>query len=1380
MSDRQPPVSVVISTLNRAESLRRTLLALRYQRYPTFEVVVVEGPSKDDATEQVVGELAGALRYVRCPDLNLSRSRNLGIEAASGEIVAFIDDDAIPEPRWLEQLVAAYAEPTVAGAGGIVYDYTGTRLQYVYSLSDRVGRTYYDRDGPFDNELLPGADPFIYLQGTNMSFRRERLVEIGGFDEEIEYNFDEVEVCLRMLDRGYELRPLAHASVLHQYLPSHVRNADRLMVDPYLAIKNRVYFALQNGRPERTFAEIMRALHLYTDEVREAAHVALLDGKFTVLQRDFYLDQVERGFDHGLTIGLTGSRQNATIPPPDPDAYRPFARLEPGTGRLTGCLLSNEYPPGDFGGVGRYTAELARGFAAEGHEVHVFTGSQGHTTTLDFEDGVWVHRVHVRDRRLPELRGAPVAGNLYLLAANYHEVCRLHERSPVDFVSAPLWLCEGLFSSLEERFPTITTLVTSMKTIAGLHPSWRDDPQPQAMLRLERETAARSDYVHAISQAILDQMREDYAEFRPTTSFVVPLGIEDRYAEPDLSPMSEAEPSDVTVLFVGRLERRKGVDVLLEAARRLLRELPHVSFVIAGKDTANTEQDLSYREAFQRSLADAPDLLGRVRFTGQVSEEELWRLYADCDVFCAPSRFESFGLVLVEAMMFAKPVVGCAVGGMREIVVEDVTGLLAEPGDVDSLTRCLRRLVCNTDLRRSLGEGARRRYLDRYELSSVTRSAIDAYRGVVERHRARADRQHEPIHPALAEVIATVAELDRGAADRVAERLLDPRGYPVDYRTEIEQAWGLPPRDFVRAVYSAILLRTPSELEAGLSANGAERPEWRMELVSKVGRSQEARNRRAPMDWLEELEARHGGSGGAAELGDALRSLEGSDSDFIDDVFRALVHRPPALEESASWLDYIAGGGARQEVITGVAASDEARARGVNARDVRARLGEVDPEPAVRRSWHLPDQQFVRGVYHAVLGREPDRGATGHLQHLASGGSRVEFVRAIATSEEAQRTGHDSQAWLRRLEASPPQLPHRRAVGGSAGLTVVRRVNELSRRARRYGRRARALPRMAEIHAAKLDEVNEHADELKLELKLELVRAGERQSSTARQIRELRSELRRLELETVGQLGGELRERIEALGAGLHELADSSELGKRIDAVGVRVHELAEAVRILRVKQEGVSLDVRERLATAREPPDPHPIDPQRLQRQIGESGVRLNLGCGEKPLPGYINVDYRALPGVDIVADVRRLPFAPGEVQEIASWHLVEHFRQHQLATVIVPYWRSLLCDGGTLKIVCPNWEEMLRRTHEGEMTLEEFKVVTFGLQDYEGDDHFAMYSPETLVALLRDAGFDQVDVIASDRRNGLSTEMELVAVKRETSDVPSAEVAATHRLID
>src|SRR5207245_9446474 len=96
--------------------------------------------------------------------------------------------------------------------------------------------------------------------------------------------------------------------------------------------------------------------------------------------------------------------------------------------------------------------------------------------------------------------------------------------------------------------------------------------------------------------------------------------------------------------------------------------------------------------------------------------------------------------------------------------------------------------------------------------------------------------------------------------------------------------------------------------------------------------------------------------------------------------------------------------------------------------------------------------------------------------------------------------------------------------------------------------------------------------------------------------------------------------------------------------------------------------------------------DPEGYRQRLEAMGdeVKVNLGCGEKPWEGYINVDLRELQDVDVVADARRLPLGPGSIAELASAHLVEHFREYQLRTRILTYWKGLLRPGGLLSIVC------------------------------------------------------------------------------------------------
>lgn len=156
-----------------------------------------------------------------------------------------------------------------------------------------------------------------------------------------------------------------------------------------------------------------------------------------------------------------------------------------------------------------------------------------------------------------------------------------------------------------------------------------------------------------------------------------------------------------------------------------------------------------------------------------------------------------------------------------------------------------------------------------------------------------------------------------------------------------------------------------------------------------------------------------------------------------------------------------------------------------------------------------------------------------------------------------------------------------------------------------------------------------------------------------------------------------------------------------------------------------------------------------------------LNVGSGSLCVDGYLNVDIRAIDGVDVVADVGGLPFDDGTVAEVRSSHVLEHFPQEELRRRVLPHWVGKLRPGGTLRAVVPDAVSMMRACAAGAVSFEDLREVTFGGQDYEGDFHFTMFSVESLTLLLEQAGLVEVEVVADGRRNGMCLEMELVARK-------------------
>tara|TARA_R110001606_G_scaffold253808_2_gene401598 strand:- start:18517 stop:19881 length:1365 start_codon:yes stop_codon:yes gene_type:complete len=175
---------------------------------------------------------------------------------------------------------------------------------------------------------------------------------------------------------------------------------------------------------------------------------------------------------------------------------------------------------------------------------------------------------------------------------------------------------------------------------------------------------------------------------------------------------------------------------------------------------------------------------------------------------------------------------------------------------------------------------------------------------------------------------------------------------------------------------------------------------------------------------------------------------------------------------------------------------------------------------------------------------------------------------------------------------------------------------------------------------------------------------------------------------------------------------------------------------------------------------EPEIVDAEKL-KVARKTGLKLNLGCGHIALDDYINVDRRKLPGVDIVADIDALPLKKGEATEIFSAHVLEHFPQEQLKRELLPYWVDLLKKGGQFRAVVPDAEAMTQHYAKGDYPYDDFREVMYGSQDYDGDFHYNMFTPDSLTALLEEAGLKDVELIESGRKNGACYEFEILAKK-------------------
>ncbi len=224
------PVSVVVVSRDRPGALLRCLTGLSQLQYPNFEIVVVADAKGQQAV--VASQFSSLIKCIGFDLPNISEARNLGISHAAGDIVAFIDDDAVPEPSWLTFLVAPAARSQVAAMGGYVRGRNGISFQWMArSVDERGNSTPFDVNPKRATLLTSIEQCAIKTEGTNMAVRRDVLVELGGFDPGFAFYLDETDLNLRLKRAGHTTAVVPMAEVHHGFFESVHRRRDRVPRD---------------------------------------------------------------------------------------------------------------------------------------------------------------------------------------------------------------------------------------------------------------------------------------------------------------------------------------------------------------------------------------------------------------------------------------------------------------------------------------------------------------------------------------------------------------------------------------------------------------------------------------------------------------------------------------------------------------------------------------------------------------------------------------------------------------------------------------------------------------------------------------------------------------------------------------------------------------------------------------------------------------------------------------------------------------------------------------------------------------------------------------------------------------------------------------------
>jgi phosphatidylinositol alpha-mannosyltransferase len=376
--------------------------------------------------------------------------------------------------------------------------------------------------------------------------------------------------------------------------------------------------------------------------------------------------------------------------------------------------------PYDFaypGGVTEHVANLAEQFLARGHEVHIVAPSSDDesepTTSVDAP----VHRIG----RVVSIPANGSVARITLSLRSYLQAKRLLQEEQFDLIH----LHEPMMPALP-----LTVLRHSTSTNIGTFHAFRNTPLTyfygKPILRpFFRKLHGRI----AVSSAA----RDFVGEYFPSDYRVIPNGIDFSRFHRRYPPLEQFQDARPTVLFVGRLEKRKGLRFLLRAWPHVLERVPDARLVVVGRGRPLE----GYRRFAARQGWSPEDVV----FAGYVAAEDLPRYYQACDVFCAPNTGqESFGIVLLEAMAAGAPIVASDIPGYRDVVTDGVHGLLVEPKKSAALADGICRLLTNPELRatmRSAGQMTARAY----DWPRVASQVLSYYEEILERRQTEPEPQ---------------------------------------------------------------------------------------------------------------------------------------------------------------------------------------------------------------------------------------------------------------------------------------------------------------------------------------------------------------------------------------------------------------------------------------------------------------------------------------------------------------------------------------------------------------------------------------------------------------------------------------------------------------
>lgn len=399
----------------------------------------------------------------------------------------------------------------------------------------------------------------------------------------------------------------------------------------------------------------------------------------------------------------------------------------PAAGRIRVAMISAHTSPlatlggRETGGMNVYVRELSRELGARGFAVDVYTRRDSHAAPEVQPIGPNARVIHVDAGPPRTIDKGAIASHLDEFERNVLAFAG-REGLAYDLVHSHYWMSGVAGARLAERWSA--PHVVMFHTLAEVKMRARlSESEPPARIAAERAIASSAGAIVVASEHEKHLLTSLYGA-REHTINVVPCGVDlDLFTPSDKRQARLAlglRDGERTILFVGRIEPLKGIDILISAAAQLHDDENFKVLIVGGDARATAEVDQL------RELAERLDVDHHVSFVGAVEHDKLPLYYNAADVCVVPSYYESFGLVAVESMACGTPVVASRVGGLTSTIADGQTGYLIPWRCPEPFAERLELLLDNDELRASFGEAARKA-VERFRWANVADAVSDVY-----------------------------------------------------------------------------------------------------------------------------------------------------------------------------------------------------------------------------------------------------------------------------------------------------------------------------------------------------------------------------------------------------------------------------------------------------------------------------------------------------------------------------------------------------------------------------------------------------------------------------------------------------------------------------